>query len=186
MKYFLYFSSALFVLTCSLPALSANLYKWVDEEGNVTYQDTPPPGNVEFEAQEYTVPGEAETEVAPDNALAMEDAARENPVSLYTVPACDVCDLVRLFLENRRIPFVEKNVQSSIPLQQELQVKTGDLSVPTLIVGESSIDGYSKTAITSLLESKGFPLSESDSGSESESNDRTDTELPDVGLEESS
>lgn len=137
---------------------AANLYKWVDADGNVTYQDSPPPSNVEFEAKEYTDPDEVEV-AEPDSALEMEDAARENPVSLYTVPACDVCDLVRLFLESKQVPFVEKNVQSSIPLQQELQSRTGDLSVPTLLVGDKSIDGYSKSAIVDLLQSKGFPIS---------------------------
>ena len=137
-----------------LQAQAASLYKWVDADGNVTYQGVPPT-DVEYEAREYTEPGERELE---ENTLATEAAARENPVSLYTVPSCSACDLVRLYLEKNAVPFVEKNVQSRIALQEELEQKTGQLSVPTLMIGDLFLDGYSRIAIRRALQERGFPL----------------------------
>ena len=148
---------------------AASLYKWVDENGNVTYQDTPPPNNVEFEETQYTEPGEASSE---EEVVAMEEAARLNPVSLYTVPSCEVCDLVRLYLEKNQVPFAEKNVQSSISLQNELEDKSGSLTVPTLVIGDLTLDGYSRSAITNALKQKGFPLQEPEQASaDTESDD---------------
>ena len=141
-------------VTC-MAVQSTSLYKWVDADGNVTYQDEPPPENVSYEKTDLVEPV---SEVSDDLGLSIEEAARENPVSLYTIPICDVCDLVRQYLERRSIPFAEKNVQSSPARQEELQSLTGQLSVPVLAVGDSVLDGYSKTAIRDLLGQKGFPI----------------------------
>ena len=134
---------------------AATLYKWVDADGNIVYQDTPPPGNVEFE--ESTVDGVAPA-IPTDTGQQIEAAALENPVSLYTVPVCDTCDLVRLFLEKNSIPFAEKNVRNNQSTQAELQEFAGQLSVPTLIIGSTVLDGFSRLAISDALKKAGFPL----------------------------
>ncbi|MEA3292083.1 MAG: glutaredoxin family protein [Pseudomonadota bacterium] len=145
-----------------LPEASADkLYKWRDAEGNVTYQDSPPPRGVKAEEQEYQEP-EPVSEV--DARVA--GAALENPVTLYFVPDCDSCDLVRFYLAQRRIPFSEKSVQGDVALRQELEQKTGRLEVPMLAVGEQLVEGYSLSAIAGALEAAGFPIAEIDSGLE--------------------
>ena len=150
------------VAICSLGILmqsniadAASLYKWVDENGNVTYQDSPPPNNVEFE--ETTIDRPAAL-LNDETGQLIEDAALSNPVSLYTVPVCDNCDLVRLFLERHSIPFAEKNVRSNLAMQSELEEKSGSLVVPTLIIGDKILDGFSRSAITNALTEAGFPM----------------------------
>lgn len=86
----------LLVLTLTQPVVGQT-YKWVDKEGNVSYQDQPP----------------------PDNARAIErlkhndnrpDSSNQNlpKLVLYSLPVCDSCDLVRQYLEKRSISFSEK------------------------------------------------------------------------------
>ncbi len=136
-------------------AYSATLYKWVDEDGNVTYQDTPPPGDVEFESSNVDGPPPP----LPDEAgQQIEDAALASPVSLYTVPQCASCDLVRLYLERNSIPFAEKDVRSNLDTQNELESIAGDLRVPTLVIGDQVLDGYSENAIKAALTGAGFPI----------------------------
>lgn len=136
-------------------AYSATLYKWVDEDGNVTYQDTPPPGDVEFESSNVDGPPPP----LPDEAgQQIEDAALASPVSLYTVPQCASCDLVRLYLERNSIPFAEKDVRSNLDTQNELESIAGDLRVPTLVIGDQVLDGYSQNAIKAALTGAGFPI----------------------------
>jgi glutaredoxin len=153
-----------FLLTLAVGAAdSATLYKWVDENGNVIYQDTPPPENVQYE--ESTV--DAPPAPLPDDAgKKIEEAALENPVSLYTVPKCDTCDLVRLFLERNSIPFAEKNVRNNIEMQAELEQRAGTLTVPTLVVGDRVLDGYSSNAIQAALLEAGFPMGQDESTGE--------------------
>ncbi|MGI9317850.1 MAG: DUF4124 domain-containing protein [bacterium] len=134
---------------------SATLYKWVDEDGNVTYQDTPPPGDVQFESSDVDGPRPP----LPDEAgLKIEEAALANPVSLYTVPQCASCDLVRLYLERNSIPFAEKDVRNNVDTQNELENIAGALTVPTLVIGDQVLDGYSQNAIKAALTNAGFPI----------------------------
>ena len=167
--------------------LAQSLYKWVDENGNVTYQDTPPPSNVEFEEQEYTDPN-AEPAPSADVGQELNDAIERNPVTFYSIPDCDACDLVRLYLENHAVPFAEKDIRDNLTSQQELQNLTGQLTVPTVVVGDDVVDGYSRSAIRQILESNGYPidqLASTDtqvaSGEQPES--ATDGELSDNALE---
>lgn len=129
-------------------AQAQNLYKWVDADGNVTYQDSPPPG---------------ETDAAPPYALDPVVAAEEAegalpdvPVTLYSVPVCDACDLVRHILEKYGVPFEEKDATKDTEVQKEVRELAGQLSVPVLAVGDAVITGYSSSGITAELTSAGF------------------------------
>jgi glutaredoxin len=157
------------------PVLAQSLYKWIDEDGNVTYQDSPPPNGSNFEEQVYS-DSEDSTDSEGDfsdngddsDQQSLNEIADEHPVSFYSVERCDSCDLVRLFLENNDIPFVEKDIRTNVTLQQELQSRSGDLQVPTVIVGDKVVDGYSKSALRDALEEKGYPLGSKSNSSASE------------------
>ncbi len=136
-------------------AHGATLYKWVDADGNVTYQDTPPPDNVQFEESTVDAPP---APLPEDAGRQIEEAALENPVSLYSVPDCDACALVRLYLERNSIPFAEKDVRNNLDTQAELEQRAGSLTVPTLTVGDRVLDGYSRSAIRDALVDAGFPV----------------------------
>ena len=154
-------------------ANAATLYKWVDENGNVTYQDTPPPENVLYEESTVDAPP---APLPEDTSRGIEEAALANPVSLYTVPQCDTCDLVRMFLERHSVPFAEKDVRNNIEMQAELEQAVGSLTVPTLTVGDRVLDGYSSNAIRSALLEAGFPIVDARSSDGTADEDTTDSE----------
>ncbi|MBS1270440.1 MAG: hypothetical protein MAG794_01396 [Gammaproteobacteria bacterium] len=125
------------------------LYKWVDEDGTVTYQGRPPPaasGNVE------TLP-DVISETTPSAEVPDVD------VVLYSIKVCDACDLVRKLLLGRRVPFKEKNADKSPEVQAELKEVAGVLSVPVLLIGEQALKGYNKELILNELEEAGFTMS---------------------------
>jgi glutaredoxin len=129
------------------PAHAGKLYKWIDKEGNVSYQDRPPPpesGRVE----EKTLRG-ATTAPAPEGP-------KRPPVVLYVVPDCSSCDLMRAVLQRRKIAFDEKNVESNAEMQTELKKKTGGLSVPAVTVGDKVVKGYSEAALEGELDAAGY------------------------------
>ncbi len=174
---------SIFAASISTQLNAASLYKWVDEDGNIVYQDTPPPGNVDFE--ESKVDG-VRPALSTDTGKQIEDAARENPVSLFTVPVCDSCDLVRLLLEKKSIPFAEKDVRNNQETQAELQEIAGALSVPTLVIGSKVLDGFSRSAITEALEEAGFPSVDEAATETAGTSDETDsvTESEESGIAE--
>lgn len=121
------------------------LYKWVDKDGNVTYQDQPPPGQS----------GQVETIVEPTDAAA-DAAAPDVAVVLYSIKVCDACDLVRHILQQRGVPFQEKNAEGNADVQAELKKVAGVLSVPVVTIGDQVLTGYNKQLLLKDLADAGF------------------------------
>lgn len=92
-----------------------------------------------------------------DPAEVMAEAAKENPVVLFSVPGCDACDLVRHQLTTRGIPFTEKDVGSDTENQQALKsLSAGGTTVPTVAVGSRTFTGYSRAALDMGLTEAGY------------------------------
>ena len=94
---------------------------------------------------------------------------------LYSVPACGSCDVARLYLQKRKIPFTEQNLENNPELQQTLKKKIGSVSVPTIMIGEKIMKGYVESVLEGELDGAGYPKIEASepSASESQGNDKT-------------
>jgi len=134
-------------------AHAAKLYKWVDKDGNVSYQDRPPPSRAGDRVEEKTLRGRT--------APGTDDAARKSPVVLYSAPKCASCDTARAYLKKRGIPFAEKSVEGDRQLQEELIQKAGGLAVPTITVGSKVMQGYLESLLEGELDQAGYPKSQS-------------------------
>lgn len=77
-------------------------------------------------------------------------------MTLYSVPVCDACDLVRHLLEKHGVPFTEKDASNEIVVQAEVKELAGQLSVPLLTIGDAVISGYTSSGITAELTKAGF------------------------------
>ena len=143
-------------------SVAGMLYKWVDEYGNVSYQDSPPPEGSEF--SEENVDGVA-TGVVPtagaDPSAQLAAAAANSPIVLYSIADCDGCELFRNFFGRFGIPFTEKDVEGNIATQTELKAKAGRLEVPTVLVGDEVMRGYNRGLLENVLENAGFPALQS-------------------------
>lgn len=141
------------VLFCSLAALAParTVVECVDPEGNVSMRDFCPP--------EYTKKAEKRVQGAlGPSGPSIAAAAAANPITLYTVPDCDACDLVRNALRKRNIPYTEIDVQDDAGKQEAMRAKTGNLTVPAILIGERVLSGYSRDAIDGALIEAGYPL----------------------------
>jgi len=133
-------------LSAQTAAADDELYKWVDEEGNVTYQDRPPPGKTD----------DAEMlERSEENARS--SGASDVDVVLYSSGNCPECDAVRQLLLSRGVPFEEKLVDGNPALEAKLRERAGVLSLPTLAVGDNVLLGHNEDLILAALEEAGFP-----------------------------
>lgn len=143
-------------LLISLPAYAAKLYKWVDEQGRVSYQDSPPPKESNFSETAIVDPDAVDpaTKSYQDKITA---AASKSPVVLFSIPECDGCDLIRSYLEKRNVPFEEKNVEDNPEVQDELKGVAGRLEVPLVVLGERVLRGYSRSVLETEFDSAGFP-----------------------------
>jgi len=70
-------------------------------------------------------------------------------VLLYTSRNCAHCRRAKAFLEAQGIPFSELDVGSSAKARKALE-RLGARGLPTLVVGDRRLDGFSERAFLSL------------------------------------
>ncbi|MBI3569649.1 MAG: glutaredoxin family protein [Gammaproteobacteria bacterium] len=129
------------------------LYKWVDHQGNVFYHDQPPPEGSQYKVEERILKGEK----TPSKKSADESDALRTPVVVYMIPKCPSCDMARAYLQRRKVPFTEKNVEGNRVLLEELKKKAGSISVPTILVGEKVMQGFLESLLAGELDAAGYP-----------------------------
>jgi len=133
-------------------AQAATLYKWVGKDGKISYHDQPPPEHAGYRVEEKNLGGREKT--GTDESAA---ATEKFPIVIYTAPKCAGCDLARAYLEKRKVPYSEKNVENDPKLQEELKKKSGALSVPTITVGSKVMNGYMESLLEGELDQAGYP-----------------------------
>jgi len=131
---------------------AAKLYKWVDKDGKVSYQDSPPPNNANVKDQTTIV-----TPSSPSEGNTSSDQPSV-PVMVYTTTNCALCELLLSKLQKWGVPAEEGSI-----LNREVQSKilslTDGLSAPTLFIDDKLISDLSESNLTIELESVGFKLS---------------------------
>ncbi|MHB8535038.1 MAG: glutaredoxin domain-containing protein [Sulfuricaulis sp.] len=149
--------SILFVLAWIATGLAAvhaeRLYKWTDDQGNVSYHDQPPPDDAGYRVEEKDL-GAGKKPAGDDTLAKIEE---KYPVTLYSVPSCGSCDLARTYLKKRQVPFTEHNLENDVDQQQKLKKKTGSLSVPTITIGSKVMKGYVESVLEGELDDAGYP-----------------------------
>ena len=81
-----------FLLAASGTLVAAQLYRWVDEKGNVEYRDTPPPSTAKKVEQRSLGTSTIETSSLP---FSVQQAAKNFPVTLWNSSCGASCDQAR-------------------------------------------------------------------------------------------
>ncbi len=134
-----------FIAICVLchPVFSAvDIMICEDAEGNQTFEKACSPGT--------NLVGEKKISVGK-NSSGTVDLSKLNVV-LYTIPDCETCENVAIYLKSRDIPFSEKDVSKDPKIQQELTKLSGKLSVPVTVIGEEVVSGYNREKIGNILD----------------------------------
>lgn len=139
------------VAVCVPAAAEVVIAECEDEDGSVSYRDRCPPGSQQVGSR--ALGGRR----APDQLPSAEELAALYPVTLYRVPACDTCDLLRLILQDRGIPFAEIDVEQVPEAQSELKTLSGTARVPTVTVGKEVIAGFDRVLLQQTLDAVGYP-----------------------------
>lgn len=140
------------LLLLAAPA-HAQVYKWVDANGKVTFSDLPPPaGASKVETRSYGSSGTSDATLPYELAR----AARAYPVTLYTSPNCAPCDEGRSYLKQNGIPFHEKTVVTNDDIARVIAVSGGS-QMPVLFVGTTKLIGYNQSSWHENLNYAGYP-----------------------------
>ncbi len=136
------------------PSHAERLFKIVDEQGNVTYQTAPPASDEDGSVEQREIAG---GEDPADETIARERAMLNFPVTLYAIKKCKPCDEARKQLQDRDVPFKEKDPTSENKLYKEFTEMINGTTVPAISVGDNVITEYTRENLKKALDTAGYP-----------------------------
>lgn len=122
------------------------LYKWVDKNGKVSYQSSPPPANSKI-LKESTIKTTNTGNLQSDKPA----------VVVYTVVNCGTCLQVMDHLKKMSIPYSEQSL-SDQQVQSSVLDATGQLSAPTVSIGGNFLSNISIDTLNQQLNDAGYEI----------------------------
>ena len=148
-------SGILTALCMPASVFAVTMYKWVDGDGNISYQDQPPPAGHRYEQQSFSREG---ARTANTNKEVARSRARiEHPVTLYMADNCESCERVGVILDSNKVPYESIQVDNNLEARRMLQQLVGTLRVPALTVGPKVLTGVDRLGIEQVLREAGYP-----------------------------
>lgn len=147
----------------------AEIYKWVDAQGRVHFQDHPPEQGAASGAVEVTPSRKAAREPAaappaqigsplpfgtPAPAGAVVPEPQKATVELYTVGWCGWCKKAKAYFTAQGIAFTEYDIEKDAAAAARKQQLDSRPGVPFAVVNGISIHGYSVEAYERALRGK--------------------------------
>ena len=138
----------------------AAIYKWVDENGVVSYQDMPPPAGVRSKVvtptSAYRPDPENPVRVqrSTSSASASTVAGSTVPkVEIYVTSWCGYCKKAKKFFAARGIPFIAYDIEKDRAAAQRKSKLSPGCGVPVTVINGQVLRGFSAPAYSSALKS---------------------------------
>lgn len=145
MNKILHLPSLFFILIFILhTAAQAEIYKWVDEQGNQHFTDAPPEG-IKTKAVDLKINTYTAVEVTP----LIERLGRDDKVVIYTATWCGVCTKAKQYFRDKNIPYIAYDVENS-PVGRLYFKSLRAKSVPVIIVGRNRMNGFTPATFDKL------------------------------------
>lgn len=154
-----YLITFLLAMTCLVVVSNshaAKLYKWVDANGVISYQDKPPPANAKVLSETVVKDNPVQSTSTPPTTNETLD-----PVQVYTVEECELCLTLLTQLEQWGIPTQEKPLQDDREIQRKILATSDSISAPAIFIGDKILTNINKTMLVQALEAAGYQLNES-------------------------
>ena len=167
----------IFIYIFALGISSAEIYKWVDENGVTHYSDSPTeniPGTAETEDDEIQPadPAPANTPPLPDKTRkstldsdffdildetqeeeTQEEVAGNTPsVEIYETSWCGYCKKAKDYFRSKGIDFVTYDIDRDQQARSRMQSMTNRMAVPFVVINGQGIPGYSVAAYERALQ----------------------------------
>lgn len=141
MKPWMFLTAVLLIVATSA---EAQIYKWVDAQGQTHYSDKKPPAQG---VEEVAV--EINTYQSVSYKTLAQDAG--NTLKLYATSWCGYCKQARQYLKSQGIDYVEYDVEHDEKAKLEFQAM-GATGVPVLVLGDRQMKGFSEQAFEAFYQ----------------------------------
>ncbi len=154
---FVFILLALTICLCATAA--AEIYKWVDDKGEMHITDSPPPpAKSPGEIKVYKDSQEDSVDTAPASGIKKEESRppveskKKTEVVLYTTSWCPYCRKARDYLRSRGIDFIEYDIEKDKEAASRKKQLDNRGGVPFAIINGRSISGFSASAYDRALQ----------------------------------
>ncbi|GFE62825.1 glutaredoxin domain-containing protein [Geobacter sp. AOG2] len=136
----------------------AEMYQWVDENGAVTFKDTPPPASKKkkkvkvYRDNDFApAPPPQPVSAKPTGKSAAAQVAQPAPspqvhftgtVELYVTSWCGYCKRAQSYLKSKGVPYVAYDIEQDSAARQRHK-DLGGHGVPLIIIGSHKMNGFS-------------------------------------------
>ena len=154
-------------LLYSVSLAGAEMYRWVDESGAVTFKDTPPPSGKGGKVKVYResdfdpapppqpLPGTRKLKSSgapPAQAPASSGERFSGTVEMYVTEWCGYCKKARSYMDSKGIPYVAYDIDKDGAARQRHK-DLGGRGVPLIIIGSKKMSGFSPETLEYYLNS---------------------------------
>jgi len=74
-------------------------------------------------------------------------------VTIYSTPYCHFCNVAKQYFSEKGVNYTEHNVAQDQQRLHEMMMRSGQMGVPVISIGEDIIVGFNKPVIEQLLSS---------------------------------
>lgn len=125
------------------PVAQAELYKWVDDRGNIHYGDKPPE-DAQLENITNNVSSFTSVNVEPFvfDASIVSKRTKSKAVVMYSTSWCGYCKKAARHFRKNKIPFTEYDIEKSAKGARDYKRLKGR-GVPVILIGDKRMNGFS-------------------------------------------
>ncbi len=134
-------------LCALIGSVSAEVYKWTDDAGNVHYGDKPPAQkkankvDVQITSYEHVEIEDFEVFKAPVAA----PKKKSKRVTMYSTSWCRYCKKARAFFEANKIAYDDYDIEKSITAKRKFDA-LGGTGVPVILMGDKRMNGFNEVS----------------------------------------
>lgn len=152
---------------CAAVFSHAEMYKWEDEHGVVTFKDTPPPVSKKRKVKVYR---DSDFDVAPPvpvPAKSGKNSASPFPqpfqpapaktqrfagtIEMYATDWCGYCKAAENYMKSKGYPYVKYDIEKDSAAKQRHK-ELGGRGVPLIIIGANRMSGFSPGTLEYYLD----------------------------------
>lgn len=158
---------AMLSILCSAASSYAEMYKWEDDHGVVTFKDTPPPAAKKRKVKVYR---DSDFDAAPP-APAPEKSSKKNvspspqpsqsaakkkerfagTIEMYATDWCGYCKAAENYMKSKNYPYVKYDIEKDSAAKQRHK-DLGGRGVPLIIIGANKMSGFSPGTLEHYLD----------------------------------
>lgn len=145
----------------------AEMYQWVDEQGVVTFKDTPPPKSKKHKKVKVYTDSDfapepppsaapprskrtANSATAPAPAKSAAKARFTGSIEMYVTDWCPTCKTAEKYIAEKGYPVIKYNIEKDKAAERRYK-ELGGRGVPLILVGSNRISGFSAQLLERYL-----------------------------------